>query len=131
MLNPPGRSSANQSRDEERAVRPADPIVEDQLIGGENEAPPPIFPPQFEANQNANAARRGNDYRMPLLEGGGGAGGAVPAEGAQRRGNWFFSANPNGTYNVMCLRQLTKEFLYTIGLLFILAIIIVLFVIIA
>lgn len=69
---------------------------------------------------------------MPLLEGGGGAGGAVaPAEGAQRRGNWFFSSNPNGTYNVMCLRQLTKEFLYTIGLLFILAIIIVLFVIIA
>ena len=39
--------------------------------------------------------------------------------------------NANGTYNVMCLRQLTREFLYTVGLLFVLAVIIVVFVIIA
>ena len=80
----------------------------------------PLFPPQYDANPGG---RGNNDIRVPLLDGAEG--------GAQQRGNWLFSVNANATYNVMCLRQLTREFLYTVGLLFVLAVIIVVFVIIA
>ena len=95
--------------------------MHEQLIGGDAEEP--LFPPQYDANP---AGRGNNEFRVPLLEGEGAEGGAQ-----QPRGNWLFSVNANGTYNVMCLRQLTREFMYTVGLLFVLAVIIVIFVVIA